>query len=50
MGFEIQGSKLGLGTSLFSNKKTLLEEFGYEELKSQLAKRNKIYNNLWKSN
>ncbi|MBR3654600.1 MAG: LTA synthase family protein [Elusimicrobia bacterium] len=49
LGFKIEGSKLGLGTSLFSDKKTLLEEFGEGELNSQLAKRNKIYNNLWKS-
>ncbi len=49
IGFKIEGSRLGLGTSLFSDRKTLLEEFGKEELKSQLAKRNKIYNNLWKN-
>ncbi len=49
IGFKIEGSKLGLGTSLFSNKKTLLEEFGEEEVKSQLARKNKVYKNLWKN-
>ena len=48
IGFEIEGDKLGLGTSLFSDKKTLLESFGEKELKLQLAKRNKLYDNLWK--
>lgn len=48
LSFEIQGSKLGLGTSLFSEKKTVLEEFGKKEVNSQLAKKNKIYNNLLK--
>ncbi len=49
IGFKIEGDRLGLGTSLFSNKKTLLEEFGEQNLITELAKRNKLYNNLWKS-
>ncbi len=49
IGFKVEGSKLGLGTSLFSDKKTLLEEFGETELNSQLAKNNKLYKNLYKN-
>lgn len=49
LGFKIEGSRLGLGTSLFSDRKTLLEELGEEKLMSQLAKSNKLYKNLWKN-
>ena len=30
MGYSIEGERLGLGTNLFSKKKTLSEEMGYE--------------------
>ncbi|NLC24297.1 MAG: sulfatase-like hydrolase/transferase, partial [Oxalobacter sp.] len=47
LGYEIKGSRLGLGTSLFSGEKTLLEELGEEELNRQLRKKNLLYDSLW---
>ncbi len=38
MGYEIQGDRLGLGTNLFSNRKTLSEELGYQVLNQELFK------------
>lgn len=43
LGYEIEGDKLGLGTDLFSGKKTLCEEIGYEELNRELAKFSSYY-------
>ncbi len=43
MGVEIPGNRLGLGTNLFSNKKTLIEEMGYEEFNNQLAMNSSYY-------
>lgn len=45
LGAQIEGSRLGLGTSLYSDKKTLLEQ-GYspEELSDELAKPSRLYN------
>lgn len=43
MGFEIEGNQLGLGVNLFSNKKTLAEEFGYDYLDTELGKYSKYY-------
>lgn len=43
LGFEIEGDRLGLGTNLYSTKKTLLEEFNYEEMNEQLSKRSSFY-------
>lgn len=36
MGCEVKGDRLGLGTNLFSDKKTLAEEMGYNEFERQL--------------
>lgn len=44
MGVSIEGHRLGLGTSLFSEEKTLTETYGYEWLNSEVAKKNKFYN------
>ncbi len=44
MGVEIQGDRLALGTNLFSEKKTLTEEFGFEELNTELQKKSVFYN------
>lgn len=43
MGFEIEGDRLGLGTNMFSSRKTLLEELGQEYLTEELMKNSKYY-------
>lgn len=43
MGVEIPGNRLGLGTNLFSNKKTLIEEMGYEEFNTQISRNSTHY-------
>lgn len=43
MGFEIEGDKLGLGTNLFSDKKTIVEKFGVDYLKKEIKKKSKFY-------
>lgn len=45
MGATINGERLGLGTNLFSGKKTLIEELGYEYLNEELTKKSKFYDN-----
>lgn len=44
MGCKIQGERLGLGTNLFSTKKTLVEEMGFNEFNKQLGLNSKYYN------
>ena len=41
MNFKIEGSKLGLGVSLFSEEMTLLEKFGKEMLNRDLNRLSK---------
>lgn len=43
MGVEMEGERLGLGTNLFSNQKTLIEEYGYAYVSEQLAQQSKFY-------
>ena len=43
LGVEIPGNRLGLGTNLFSNKKTLIEEMGYEEFNNQISMNSSYY-------
>ena len=45
LGCQIEGDRLGLGTNLFSNKKTLAEEFGLEYVREELQKKSSFYNN-----
>ncbi|MBQ3469146.1 MAG: LTA synthase family protein [Bacilli bacterium] len=45
LGVQIEGERLGLGTNLFSGKKTLAEELGKDELDEELKKRSRYYNN-----
>ncbi len=45
MGATIEGDRLGLGTNLFSNKKTLMEEIGFKALKDEVEKTSDFYNN-----
>ena len=44
LGCEIEGNRLGLGTNLFSDTPTLLEEMGLEKLDSELEKVSTYYN------
>lgn len=47
LGVEIEGDKLGLGTNLFSDKKTLIEETGVDKFNIEIDKYSKFYiNNL----
>lgn len=43
MGFSVEGERLGLGTNLFSNQKTLAEEKGFEWLDTELSKASQYY-------
>ena len=42
LGASIEGSRLGLGTDLFSDKKTIPEEIGIEMFNKEL-KKNSVY-------
>ncbi|MGI6665684.1 MAG: hypothetical protein ACOX3W_09865 [Christensenellaceae bacterium] len=42
---RIEGERLGLGTNLYSNRQTLMEELGYEYLEKELLMNSKYYNN-----
>lgn len=43
LGVQIKGNRLGLGTNLFSNQKTIAEEIGYDKLNQELQKRSNYY-------
>lgn len=45
MGFEIEGNRLGLGSNLYSDEKTMLEIYGFRQLNVELLKHSKYYNN-----
>lgn len=47
IGAEIKGDRLGLGTDLFSNTKTLCEELGEEEYKLQLERTSDYYRRVF---
>ena len=44
IGVKIEGERLGLGTNLYSGKKTLVEELGYKYLDNELRKNSTFYN------
>lgn len=44
MGVAIKGDRLGLGTNLFSTKKTLLEEMGLDKYNTALEMKSNYYN------
>lgn len=44
LGVEIEGDRLGLGTNLFSDKKTLTEQYGFAALDEELQKKSEFYN------
>ena len=43
MGCTIEGERLGLGTNLFSGRRTLMEEMGYAKLCTELSKKSEYY-------
>lgn len=43
MGVDIKGNQLGLGVNMFSDKKTLVEEYGYSYVDKELQKKSKFY-------
>ena len=43
MGASIEGTRLGLGTNLFSDKKTIMEEIGFNELNNEVQKTSRFY-------
>ena len=43
IGATIKGNRLGLGTNLFSDTKTLTEIYGFDKLEEELAKRSDFY-------
>jgi len=45
IGGVIEGDRLGLGTNLFSNKKTLYEEYGIDSVNTELSYNSKFYKN-----
>ena len=45
LGAEIEGNRLGLGTDLFSDEKTLPEEIGIETFDKNLSYKSKYYDN-----
>ena len=44
LGVTIEGNRLGLGTNLFSDRKTLTEEFGHEEVDLEFQQNSEFYN------
>lgn len=48
MGCEIEGDRLGLGTNLFSGKKTLFEELGYEYVNDVFRQKSTFYENVFR--
>lgn len=45
LGAKIEGERLALGTNLYSNKKTIIEEKGYNYIFNELNIRSSFYNN-----
>ena len=46
MGCKIEGDRLGLGTNLYSSKKTLFEEYGEDFVNAELAKNSEFMNSI----
>ena len=44
IGVDIEGERLGLGTNLFSGEPTLIEKYGYEEIRKEIERRSNYYN------
>lgn len=50
MGCKIKGDRLGLGTNLFSGKKTLCEEYGFDNLCYEVSRTSEYYNKKFLNN
>lgn len=46
IGAKIEGDRLGLGTNLFSDKKTIMEEIGFTSLNDEVQKKSKYYDEI----
>lgn len=46
LGVKIEGNKLGLGTNLFSNEKTLIEKYDYNYVNEEIKKKSFYYDNV----
>ena len=44
MGVKIDGNRLALGTNLFSNEPTVFEQYGYDYVNKELAKKSTFFN------
>lgn len=47
IGFSVPGNRLGLGTNMFSSRKTLSEQIGYEKLDKELKKGSSYYKRFY---
>ena len=45
LGVKIEGDRLALGTNLFSDRQTLIEEYGLDRVNNELMKTSRFYNN-----
>ena len=45
LGIKIKGDRVGLGTNLYSDKKTLVEEYGLERVNDELSRPSFFYTN-----
>lgn len=45
IGATIEGDKLGLGVNLYSDRKTLIEEYGAKYVDTEISKKSSFYNN-----
>lgn len=50
LGVKIKGDRLGLGTNLFSDTKTLSEQYGYNKVKEELKRNSPYLNKMEKIN
>ena len=48
LGVRIEGERLALGTNLFSGQTTLMEEYGFEKINEEIAKRSLFYEQFTK--
>lgn len=46
LGVKIDGDKLGLGINLFSDQKTILEEYGLTYVNNEIKKKSFFYDNV----
>ena len=48
MGVTIEGEKLGLGTNLFSDQDTLIEQYGLAKVEEDISARSKLMERMYK--